>query len=307
MTPGGHPAGGIFLYGGVQTLRFHDIMAHHRHVGPNTTKPYQISSAIPATPLKVKPSIYLDSIYNSVFDSTAPTTPMLHRRAADDAQRRSSASTGSVQNFSVVSITQSADPAELRDVAARGDDAAGLDRGVPQSGPIPAGYQFFFNVVGTTGRTSLQALAVNNLNVGGKSTNFTAQRDMTPVHVQPQRHEVHPQGEVRRQRRRAWSWTSRGRSARSSSGGGWAIRPALHRQGAVPNPSANAPDVPVPPGHQYGVPLGRRAIPPPDSRAAWSGQEHRLGQGRTGQLHHSDVPEPGLRTAPAAGRRPTTW
>ena len=47
-------------------------------------------------------------------------------------------------------------------------------------GPIPAGYQFEFNVVGTTGRTSLQALAVNHLNVVGKATNFTAQRDTTP-------------------------------------------------------------------------------------------------------------------------------
>ena len=51
---------------------------------------------------------------------------------------------------------------------------------MPQSGPIPAGYQFLFNVVGTTGRTSLQTLAVNNLNVRGKATNFTAQRDTTP-------------------------------------------------------------------------------------------------------------------------------
>ena len=51
---------------------------------------------------------------------------------------------------------------------------------MPQSGPIPAGYQFLFNVVGTTGRTSLQALAINNLNVRGKATNFTAQRDTTP-------------------------------------------------------------------------------------------------------------------------------
>ena len=52
--------------------------------------------------------------------------------------------------------------------------------GSAASGPDPAGYQFFYNIVGTTGRTTLQALAVNHLNVVGKATNFTAQRDTTP-------------------------------------------------------------------------------------------------------------------------------
>ena len=40
--------------------------------------------------------------------------------------------------------------------------------GVPFSGPIPAGYQFFYNVVGTTGPHLAAGKAINHLNVTGQ-------------------------------------------------------------------------------------------------------------------------------------------
>ncbi len=135
---------------------------------------YQIVIGDPSTPLKVKPSIYLDSIINSVFDSAAttiPTGPITMPSVLFSIN-------GVVQNFNVVSITQS--PVSPNYIAQSQNGTVKEWTGVPQSGPIPAGYQFEFSVVGTTGRTSLQALAINHLNVAGKATNFTAQRDTTP-------------------------------------------------------------------------------------------------------------------------------
>ena len=100
---------------------------------------------------------------------------------------------GVVQNFNVVSITQS--PVSPNYIAQSQNGTVKAWTGVPQSGPIPAGYQFEYSVVGTTGRTSLQALAINHLNVVGKATNFTAQRH-DALRVKPQRSEVHPAGDV---------------------------------------------------------------------------------------------------------------
>src|SRR5271166_3328531 len=135
---------------------------------------YQIVIGDPSTPLKVKPSIYLDSIINSVFDSTSTTIPT----APITTPSVLFSINGVVQNFDVVSMTQSPIPPNY--IAQSQNGTVKEWTGVPQSGPIPAGYQFEYNVVGTTGRTSLQALAINHLNVVGKATNFTAQRDTTP-------------------------------------------------------------------------------------------------------------------------------
>jgi len=179
VTPAVEQTPGIFLYGGVQTLKFNDIDAiidttPTTPPTPPTPTRYQIVIGDPATPLKVKPSIYLDSIVNSVFDSTAttiPTGPLTTPSVLFSIN-------GVVQNFNVVSITQS--PIAPNYLAQSQDGTVKEWTGVPQSGPIPAGYQFEFSVVGTTGRTSLQALAINHLNVVGKATNFTAQRATTP-------------------------------------------------------------------------------------------------------------------------------
>ncbi|MGZ3470865.1 MAG: hypothetical protein ACXWO1_15050 [Isosphaeraceae bacterium] len=174
VTPAVEQTPGIFLYGGVQTLKFNDIDALiDTSVSTNPTQ-YQIVIGDPSTPLKVKPSIYLDSINNSVFDSTSTTIPT----APITTPSVLFSINGVVQKFNVVSITQS--PVSPNYIAQSQNGTVNEWTGVPQSGPIPAGYQFEFNVVGTTGRTSLQALAINHLNVVGKATNFTAQRATTP-------------------------------------------------------------------------------------------------------------------------------
>jgi hypothetical protein len=165
---------GIFLYGGVKTLHFNDILAIIDTSRSNTTNPYQILIGNPTNPVSVKPSIYLDSIYNSVFDSTAsspPTGPLTTPSVQFSIN-------GATQNFTVVSITQS--PIAPNYLASSQGGTLEKWRGVPQSLPIPAAFQFFFNVVGTTGRTSLQTTGINHLHVIGNSRNFTAQRSTTP-------------------------------------------------------------------------------------------------------------------------------
>ena len=174
VTPAVVQTPGIFLYGGVQTLKFNDIDAIIDTASSGNPTQYQIVIGDPSTPLKVKPSIYLDSINNSVFDSTSTTIPT----APITTPSVLFSINGVVQNFDVVSMTQSPIPPNY--IAQSQNGTVKEWTGVPQSGPIPAGYQFEFNVVGTTGRTSLQALAINHLNVVGKATNFTAQRATTP-------------------------------------------------------------------------------------------------------------------------------
>ncbi|MDR3619597.1 MAG: hypothetical protein P4L85_09620 [Paludisphaera borealis] len=172
VSPAQSAATGIFLHGGVQTLQFHDIVGiFDQSTG---AAPYQITIGDPNVPLKVKPSIYLDSIYNSVFDSTSdtiPTTPITTPYVQFSIN-------GTVQNFSIVSATQSAVAPNY--IAGSQDGTVETWSGYPVSGPPPAAYQFFYNIVGTTGRTSLQALAVDNLKVRGSAKNFTAQKNTTP-------------------------------------------------------------------------------------------------------------------------------
>src|SRR5271157_544716 len=59
VTPAVDQSPGIFLYGGVQTLKFNDIEAIIDTSSSTATNPYQIVIGDPSTPLKVKPSIYL--------------------------------------------------------------------------------------------------------------------------------------------------------------------------------------------------------------------------------------------------------
>ncbi len=47
-------------------------------------------------------------------------------------------------------------------------------------GTIPAGFEYYFQPVGTTGRTSLQATAIKNLRVHGSVKNFTISRASQP-------------------------------------------------------------------------------------------------------------------------------
>ncbi len=138
---------GVFLYGGVGTLSFQDIQANLDTSVSST--PYQIVIGNGTTPLKVAPSIYLNSIQNLVFDSTAtsvPTTPITTPSVQFIIN-------GVLKNFDIVAASQ---------------------------GPVDAGFQFQFPIVGTTGRTAVQATAVDNVNVHGSAVNFTISHASQP-------------------------------------------------------------------------------------------------------------------------------
>ena len=66
---------GIFLLGGVRYLQFHDINAPVDTA--NSDAGVNVVIGDPTSPLNVKPSIVLDSINNTVYDSTATTPPAL--------------------------------------------------------------------------------------------------------------------------------------------------------------------------------------------------------------------------------------
>jgi hypothetical protein len=139
---------GIFLYGGVGVLSFDNINARI-DTSVNTT-PYQIVIGEPSTPLKVQPQIFVNHVYNLVFDGSnlysPPTTPVTSPSVEFMIN-------GVVRDFELISATQT---------------------------PVPAGLQFFFPPVGTTGRTSVQATAINNLTVHGSAKNFTVARSSVP-------------------------------------------------------------------------------------------------------------------------------
>jgi len=147
ITPAVTTPTGIFLYGGVKVLSFNSINGI-TNTSVSTT-PYQVVIGEASTPLKVQPSIYVNNITNLVFDSTAtkpPTTPVTSPSVQFIIN-------GVIRSFDIVSATQ---------------------------GTIPAGFQFAFPVVGTTGRTAVQATAINELNVAGSAKNFTASRSSVP-------------------------------------------------------------------------------------------------------------------------------
>jgi hypothetical protein len=147
VSPGVTTPTGIFLTGGVRTLSFNGIIAQLDT--SITTTPYQIIIGSGTKPLTVAPSIYVNSIQDLVFNSTAttiPTTPITSPTVQFVIN-------GNVQTFSIASATQ---------------------------GPITAGYQFEFPVVGTTGRTAVQAQGVNDLNVAGSAVNFTVSEAPKP-------------------------------------------------------------------------------------------------------------------------------
>ena len=139
---------GIFLTGGVRYLQFHDIEAPI----DTSTEDASVNVIIgdPSTPLKVEPTIKVDSIFNTVFDSTA-TTPPANVPQTDPTVNI--VVNGQIRSLNIFSTTQ--------EVVAAAD-------------------QTQFPVVGTTGRTSVQATAIKKLTVRGAATNLTASRASVP-------------------------------------------------------------------------------------------------------------------------------
>jgi hypothetical protein len=151
VTPGTAPNNsntGIFLYGGVRTLRFHDVQAPIDSATGDA--PIDIVIGDPNTPLTIKPSIYFDSIFNTVFNPAATTAPPPTPQTTPTVDLIIN---GQLHDLSFVSTGQQ---------------------------PVSAGQQFLFPIVGTTGRTAVQATAIDHLHVRGSATNFTASRGQVP-------------------------------------------------------------------------------------------------------------------------------
>ena len=149
VTPAVDQSTGILLYGGVRVLSFKTIDGLTDTSVNSTPIDVIIGNTTNPLPAGVQPSIYLDSIVNTVFDGTATSTPTVPLTTPNVSFQIN----GTVRDFSIVSATHTT---------------------------IPAAYQFQYPVVGTTGRTSLQAHAVKNLSVVGSATNFTASRSAIP-------------------------------------------------------------------------------------------------------------------------------
>jgi hypothetical protein len=159
ITPPVTTPTGVFLYGGVQVLSFQDIEATI-DTSVSTT-PYQVVIGSPSTPLKVAPSIYLNDVSNFVFNSeatTIPTTPLTTPTVQFIIN-------GVLHNFRVVAATRGNIPTNVVDVL---------------PGESTAAYNAVFPVVGTTGRTAVQATGVDTVHVPGSVKNFTLSKSAQP-------------------------------------------------------------------------------------------------------------------------------
>ena len=147
---------GVFLTGGVRYLSFHDIVGIFDTATPNDS--INIIIGDPSTPLTIEPSIHLDSIFNTVFNSAGTTVPAVLPQTAPSVNLIVN---GSIKDLSFVSTTNHP--------VITGTNV-----------PIPAGQEYLFGTIATTGRTAVQAIGVNTLNVAGAATNLTAARDSQP-------------------------------------------------------------------------------------------------------------------------------
>ncbi len=138
---------GIYLPGGVRNLSFSGVIGLFDQ--SLTPAPVDITIGQLFNPLKFDPSIRIDSIQNTVFNSTLKT-PNVGPQTTPTVALIVNGTIGSLQLGSVGQATE------------------------------PAAGQFFFPIVGSTGRTSVQATGVNNLVVSGSATNFTVSKSPQP-------------------------------------------------------------------------------------------------------------------------------
>ena len=138
---------GIFLTGGVGVLQFHNIDAA---IDQSTgDAPINIIIGDPSSPITQRPLIRLDSIFNTVFDSTATTGPT----APQQIPTVNIIINGETHGIELISSTQS---------------------------PLPDWANFLFPIVGTTGRTSIQTQSLDVLQASGSLKNTTVSRTPQP-------------------------------------------------------------------------------------------------------------------------------
>ncbi len=112
--------------------------------------PIDITIGTPTNPLPFKPAIRIDAVYNTVFNTSTLTTPTVGPQTTPSVALIVNGTIHSLQLGSVGQL------------------------------PEPASQQYIFPVVGSSGRTSVQAAAIDNLVVSGSATNFTVSKTPQP-------------------------------------------------------------------------------------------------------------------------------
>ena len=140
----------IYLPGGVQTLQFHDINGLFDLAQATPPMNIIIGSATNPLPSSIQPTIRLDSINNTVINSALTTTP-------DFAP----------QTQPTINILING---ELH----------GLDYVSSTAAPVQAGFQDQFPTMSITGRTAVQALGIDHLQVAGSARNTTFSKRSVP-------------------------------------------------------------------------------------------------------------------------------
>jgi hypothetical protein len=139
----------IYLPNGVRLLQFHNIEAPIDLAFVD--QPIDIVIGDANSPLRVRPTIRLDSIFNTVFDSAVPFNPP-----------------GVPQTTPTVNILVNG-------------QLHGLEMVSSTSFPIePAGFQFAFPTSSVTGRTAIRALGVGRVKAVGSLRNTTLSRNAVP-------------------------------------------------------------------------------------------------------------------------------
>jgi hypothetical protein len=173
VSPPVESATGVFLYGGVKVLSFQDIEAQIDTA--ISTTPYQIVIGNPSTPLSVQPSIYLNRIDNLVYNSNATTIPT----GPLTSPTVQFVINGVIHDFDIIAATRGLIPPGIVTPGTQGIvPPFGIQDVFPPTST--AAYQVVFPVVGTTGRTSVQATAVNKVHVIGSAINTTFSRASQP-------------------------------------------------------------------------------------------------------------------------------
>jgi hypothetical protein len=139
----------IYLPSGVRFLSFHDVYANIDTA--LNTEPVEIVIGQPNSPLTVQPTLRIDSIYNTVYNSDAIAAP------------------GQPQTTPTVSIEVNGHLRSLEMVSAT------------QAAIEPAGYQYQYPQSSTTGRTAIRALGITNkARAVGSLRNTTFSRSEQP-------------------------------------------------------------------------------------------------------------------------------
>ncbi len=174
--PGLNATTGISLHGGVGFLSFEGIDA--RFPLSENPQPIVVSIGDPTTPLTVHPNIRIDHIYNTSYDDTAfaaggsgtiPTGPLTSPTVTLFVN-------GNLASFNVVSVTQEPNLGNLSPAINSGFFLLPVQLIPTQS----ASLEYQFPIVGTTGRTAVQATGIDHIRASGALTNTTFARTAQP-------------------------------------------------------------------------------------------------------------------------------